>query len=255
MRTVIANEAQQTDLIHVAQAAGVGRAGRAVRQSGRPLLVKADTEEEALRQGWLSPGLTQVVDCRQQQLWHFLPTNVGVLQIAAQHIECIAQRSQLTVTLLTGTGGDIGGLLKHFLSQQLGTGKLDEIQGATHLLQIFHSLLQQAAVIPLGDKLFETLFGLFHGGEQLVTHLAQGCRSSDHQSAEPLLAGISRRIPLSACSCAQPWPRAGRRTAASRRSSWPHTPGHHRPGDRACSESCVWYREWRWGIWQQSRGP
>ncbi len=170
----------------MAQASGILGAQWRAGHSSLAWLIEADAEEEAFRQRRLGTGLAQFVDGRQQQLRHFLAMGVDVFQVAAQHVQRAAQGRQLTIALLAGTGGNVGGLLQHFLGQQLGAGQFDQVQGATHLLQVFHGLLQQAAIVPFGNELLETLFSLFDGGEQFVTHQAQGCRSSDHGSAEPL---------------------------------------------------------------------
>ncbi|MNY29158.1 hypothetical protein D3C86_1631850 [compost metagenome] len=95
---------------------------------------------------------------------------LDVFQVAAQYMQRVAQRRELHIALLAGTGGNIGGLIEHFLSEQLGAGQLDQIERAADLMKTFHRLLQQAAVMPLGNEMLEARFGLRHGGEQFVTH-------------------------------------------------------------------------------------
>jgi very-short-patch-repair endonuclease len=120
LRILFANEAQQADLIHMAQALAFAQFGSAIeRLSGnvRAGMIQPYAEEEALWQRLLSARLTQIVDRRQQQLGHLLAVGVDVFQIAAQHVQGIAERRQLHVAFLTGTGGNVCRLVEHFLSQ------------------------------------------------------------------------------------------------------------------------------------------
>ncbi|MCY1287886.1 hypothetical protein D9M70_369010 [compost metagenome] len=212
LRILVAQQPKQTDLIHVPQLPHlVGPAGRIERLGGdrRARLVEPRAEEEAFRQWRLAAGLTQVVDRRQQQLRQFLAMAFDVLQVTAQHVQGVAQRGQLPVTLLAGAGRDVRGLLQDLLGQQFGTGQLDQAEGAAHLVQAFHRLLQGGAVVSLGDELLEILLSLFHGGEQLVAHQTQGRCSRNHAYCASR-AGLtncygcperlSRQIPASACS-------------------------------------------------------
>src|SRR5690606_6125029 len=180
---------------------------------------------------------------------------VDAFQIAPQHMQRIAQRRQLYIALLTGTGGDIGSLVEYFLRQQLGTGQLDQIERTAHLMQGFHRLLQQTAVMPLGDEVLQALLGLLHGDEQLVAHQVQRCGSTYHALGLATYISeydISRRTPASAWSYAPPWPGAGLRIATWRRSRWRCIPSHRRPGGRACSESFPWYRTRQSATWRRS---
>ena len=94
----------------------------------------------------------------------------------------IAQGRQLDVAFLAGTGGNVGGLVEQLLGQQFGAGQFDQIERATHLVHGLHRLLQQAAVLTLGNEVLEALFRLFHGGEQFIAHETQRSDSSDHAS-------------------------------------------------------------------------
>ena len=137
----------------------------------------------------MSTRLAQVVDGRQQQFRHFLTVSVDDFQVAAQHMQGIADGRQLAIALTARPGGDIGGLLQHFLRQQFGACQLDQLEGAAHLLEVFDCLLQQAAVLALGNKMLKAQLGFIHGGEQLIAHQTKGCGSSNHWPSTPPARG------------------------------------------------------------------
>ncbi|MCY1407147.1 hypothetical protein D9M71_224350 [compost metagenome] len=185
---LLAQHVHQAQLIHLPQAGTV-----AVRRTGldlhvallRTWLVQTHAEEVAFRQARLPRGLAQLVDDRQQQLGNFLAMDVDAFQVAAQHEQRLAQRGQLPVALLTGTGRDIGGQQEDLLGQQLGPRQLDQFENSANLLQVFNRLLQQTDIESIGDEQFQALLGLFDGREQLAAHQTKGCGSGYHALCPP----------------------------------------------------------------------
>ncbi|MOA07614.1 hypothetical protein D3C78_1273210 [compost metagenome] len=110
---------------------------------------------------------------------------VEPFEVTAQHEQRLAQRRQLAVSLLTGTGRDVGGQQQNLLGQQLGTGQLDQLEDAADLLQVLDRLLQQADVEPIGNEQLQAMFGLLDGGEQLAAHQTEGRGSSYHWLSPP----------------------------------------------------------------------
>ncbi|MCY1402763.1 hypothetical protein D9M71_179190 [compost metagenome] len=132
----------------------------------------------------------QVVDRRQQQFGDFQALGFEVFQVAAQHIEGVAEGGELAVALLPCPGGNVGSQAQGFLRQQFGAHQFDQVQRAADLVQAFHGVLQQAAVLSLGNEMLEILFGLLHGGEQLVAHQTQGGKSCNHRLLRLLCARL-----------------------------------------------------------------
>ncbi len=131
-------------------------------------MIETNTEEEAFRQRRLRAGLAQCTDRRQQQLRDFLAAGIDAFQVAAQHIERVAQRGQLPVAILARTDGNVGGQLEDFLGEQFGTGQFDQIERAADLFEVLDGLLQKTAVVAIDDEMLKALLGLFHSGEQLI---------------------------------------------------------------------------------------
>ncbi len=110
IEVLFADQAEQADLVHVAHPpaflAQFGF-GRQVVDGGarRPRDIQAGAEEEAFRQRRLPCGTAHFVDRRQEQLGDLLAIGLDVLQVAAQHVQGVAQGCQLAVALsLTPVG-------------------------------------------------------------------------------------------------------------------------------------------------------
>src|SRR5690606_32936098 len=111
---------------------------------------------------------------------NFLAVRIQTFEIAAQDVQRIAQGRQLNVPFLSSTSRNVGSLIEHFLGEQFRTCKFDQIERAPHLLEAFNRLLQEGAVLPVGNEMLKTQLGLFHGGKTLVAYQIERCSSSGH---------------------------------------------------------------------------
>ena len=74
------------------------------------------------------------------------------------------------IPLFASARRNIGGLLQDFLGQQLASSQLNQIQCSANLMQAFHGLLQQTAIVAIGDELLEAKLSFLDGGKQFITH-------------------------------------------------------------------------------------